>query len=71
VLVAFGAKAVVAAQRATSAIPIVIPSTGDPIALGLTKSLAHPTGNITGSTPIGPAVAARSGSNCSKKRSRA
>ena len=59
VLVAFGAKAVVAAQRATSTIPIVIPSTGDPIALGITTSLARPSRNITGSSPIGPGVAAK------------
>jgi putative tryptophan/tyrosine transport system substrate-binding protein len=59
VLVAFGAKAVVAAQQATSTIPIVVPSTGDPITLGLTKSLARPSGNITGSTPLGPTVSAK------------
>lgn len=59
VLVAFGAKAVVAAQGATSTIPIVIPSTGDPIGLGITNSLARPTENITGSSPIGSAVSAK------------
>lgn len=59
VLVAFGAKAVVAAQRATTTIPIVVPVTGDPVALGLTKSLARPSGNITGSSPIGTAVSAK------------
>jgi len=59
VLVAFGAKAVVAAQNATTTIPIVVPVTGDPIALGLTKSLGRPTGNTTGSTPIGTTVSAK------------
>jgi putative ABC transport system substrate-binding protein len=49
VLVAFGGKAVLAAKRATTTIPIVVPASGDPIAVGLTSSLARPSGNITGS----------------------
>jgi len=48
VLVAFGGKAVQAAREATSTIPIVVPSSGDPVAAGLTGSLARPSGNITG-----------------------
>ncbi len=59
VLVAFGAKAVLAAKHATTTIPIVVPSTGDPMALGLTNSLAHPSGNITGSAAFGPEVSAK------------
>ena len=43
-------------QAATTSIPIVA-FTGDPIALGLTKSLAHPGGNITGvSVSAGPEI---------------
>jgi putative ABC transport system substrate-binding protein len=43
-------------QAATTSIPIVA-FTGDPIALGLTKSLAHPGGNITGvSVNAGPEI---------------
>jgi putative ABC transport system substrate-binding protein len=43
-------------QAATTSIPIVTFS-GDPIALGLTKSLAHPGGNITGvSVSAGPEI---------------
>jgi len=49
VIVAFGAKAVSAAQHATTTIPIVDPVMGDPVAAGLSSSLAHPGGNITGS----------------------
>ncbi|MEO8442936.1 MAG: ABC transporter substrate-binding protein [Betaproteobacteria bacterium] len=49
VLVAFGGKAVLAAHQATTTIPIVVPSSGDPIAMGLSSSLARPTGNVTGS----------------------
>jgi putative ABC transport system substrate-binding protein len=37
-----------AAQRATSTIPIVTASTGDPLYEGFAASLAHPGGNITG-----------------------
>ena len=49
VIVAFGAKAVVAARRATTTTPIVDPIMGDPVALGLSSGLARPGGNITGS----------------------
>jgi putative ABC transport system substrate-binding protein len=48
VIVASSAPAVVAAQEASRAIPIVITSTGDPVALGLVESLARPGGNVTG-----------------------
>jgi putative ABC transport system substrate-binding protein len=48
VIVAFGAKAVSAASRATATIPIVDPSMGDPVASGLGASLARPGGNVTG-----------------------
>jgi putative ABC transport system substrate-binding protein len=39
---------VVAAQKATTAIPIVMVAGGDPVAIGLVESLARPGGNITG-----------------------
>jgi ABC-type uncharacterized transport system substrate-binding protein len=39
-----------AAQRATTAIPIVFISAGDPVGSGLVKSLARPGGNITGNS---------------------
>jgi len=43
-----------AAQRATSAIPIVMTAVGDPVGSGFAKSLARPGGNITGlSLPVG------------------
>ena len=49
VMVAFGSKAVLAARPAAGAIPIVAPVLGDPVAIGVTRSLARPDGNVTGS----------------------
>ena len=53
VIVAFGTKAVLAAKRATTTLPIVDPIMGDPVAAGLSSSLARPGGNITGSAQFG------------------
>ena len=44
------ATGVAAALRATKTIPIVMAVGPDVVALGFAKSLAHPGGNITGST---------------------
>jgi putative tryptophan/tyrosine transport system substrate-binding protein len=56
VIVAFGTPRAQAAQRATKTIPIVAISIGDPIGAGLVTSLAHPGGNITGNTILGPDI---------------
>jgi len=50
VIVTNGTSAVRAAQKATTTIPIVFGSAGDPVRAGLIKSLARPGGNITGLT---------------------
>ena len=42
-----------AAKRATNTIPIVMVTTGDPVAAGLVTSLARPGGNLTGVTALG------------------
>ena len=56
VIVAFGTPRAKAAHRATKTIPIVAISIGDPIAAGLVTSLAHPVGNVTGNTILGPDI---------------
>ena len=48
VIVAFGAKAGIAAKGATATVPIVVSSITDPVALGIVDSLPRPGGNITG-----------------------
>jgi putative ABC transport system substrate-binding protein len=52
VIVVWGTNATIAARRATSTIPIVMASAGDPVGSGLIASLARPGGNITGLTNI-------------------
>jgi putative tryptophan/tyrosine transport system substrate-binding protein len=56
VIVAFGTPRAKAAQRATKTIPIVAISISDPVGAELVASLAHPGGNITGNTILGPDV---------------
>jgi putative ABC transport system substrate-binding protein len=52
VIVAVGGTAVRAAQKATSTVPIVMGTAGDPVGSGFVKSLARPGGNITGLTDV-------------------
>jgi putative ABC transport system substrate-binding protein len=59
VIVAFATPAALAAKQATSAIPIVVVAVGDPVADGLVDSLARPGGNVTGTTFLGPELAAK------------
>lgn len=54
VIIAIATGAARAAQLATTTIPIVVGSVGDPVADGLAVSLSHPGGNITGTTFLGP-----------------
>ena len=48
VIVVAGTPALAAVNRATSTIPIVMTTVGDPVAGGFVTSLARPGGNITG-----------------------
>lgn len=53
VIVAVASGAIGAAQKATTTIPIVMATTGDPVGSGFVKSLARPGGNITGLSNMG------------------
>ena len=58
-IVTNGTPAVRAAQQATSSIPIIGLTFGDPVALGFAASLARPGGNVTGLSVAGPQVGAK------------
>jgi putative ABC transport system substrate-binding protein len=47
-ILTWGTPATLAAKQATTTIPIVIGSIGDPVTVGVVPNLAHPSGNVTG-----------------------
>ncbi len=51
-IVALQTPAVQAAKQATRDLPIIMAGVGDPVGTGLIDSLAHPGGNITGTTTL-------------------
>ena len=59
VIATYATPASFAAKQATTTIPIVMISIGDPVGVGLVPSLARPGGNITGNTILGPDVGAK------------
>jgi putative ABC transport system substrate-binding protein len=59
IIVTWGTAATLAAKRATTTIPIIIGSAGDPVTTGLVASLARPGGNITGFSIVGPEIDAK------------
>ena len=52
VIVAQGTPSALAARGATSTIPIVMTTAGDPVGSGLVSNLARPDGNVTGLTNL-------------------
>ena len=56
VILAGSTPGALAAKKATTTIPIVMVTTGDPVRDGLVPSLARPGGNLTGITALGQAL---------------
>jgi putative ABC transport system substrate-binding protein len=59
IIVAWGTDTVLAAKNATTTIPIIIGSAGDPVRSGLVASMARPGGNVTGYSLITPEIEAK------------
>ena len=60
VIVSVVTQASLAAKNATSTIPIVIVSVGDPVGVGLVPSLARPGANVTGTSAMTSGVVGKS-----------
>jgi putative tryptophan/tyrosine transport system substrate-binding protein len=54
VIISINTAALLALQKATTTIPIVMLGTADPVAAGLVRSVARPGGNITGMSVMAP-----------------
>ena len=59
VVVVSGARATLAAKKATRAIPVVMLALGDPVGVGAVESLGRPGGNVTGVSFISSDLAAK------------
>ena len=56
IIVAFVTQATEAAKKQTSTIPIVMVGVSDPVGAGLAASVAHPGGNVTGTSSLAAAI---------------
>ena len=70
VILTAGTPGIRAAKNATTTIPVVMVTSGDPVGFGFVASLARPGGNITGSSTLAR-NSVRNGSSCSRKPCRA
>jgi putative tryptophan/tyrosine transport system substrate-binding protein len=59
VILTWGTDAALAAQRASTTIPIVMGAIGDPVGSGIVSSLAHPAGNVTGFSSLAAEIEAK------------
>jgi putative ABC transport system substrate-binding protein len=59
VILTASTPAITAVKQATSSIPVVFASAGDPVAAGLVASLAKPGGNVTGVTILSPELSGK------------
>jgi ABC-type uncharacterized transport system substrate-binding protein len=59
VILTAGTPGIRAAKNATTTIPVVMVTSGDPVAFGFVASLARPGGNITGSSNFSPELSAK------------
>jgi putative ABC transport system substrate-binding protein len=59
VIVTMGTPAGLAAEQATTTIPIVLGANSDPVGVGLVASLARPGGNATGTSLMAPELSAK------------
>src|SRR5216684_1808029 len=59
IIVATTTPAALAAKNATHTVPIVMYTLGDPVGTGLVDSLAHPGGNVTGTTLMATGISAK------------
>src|SRR5439155_9889110 len=59
VILAGGTEPALAVKHATSVIPTVFPTSGDPVGAGLVASLARPAGNLTGLSNLASQLGAK------------
>jgi putative ABC transport system substrate-binding protein len=59
VILTAGTPGIRAAKNATTTIPVVMVTSGDPVAFGFVASLARPGGNITGASNFSPELSAK------------